>query len=116
MTHYFAIKIQSLKTNNNSSKNRQNSHNFHEHQIRHMRECVDQGGICFALIRFVELDQMYVFPATSLFEYWQRQLHGGRKSIPLTAIIQDGYPVQYGLNPRLHYLTAVDQLIAAKKH
>lgn len=90
--------------------------NFHEHQIRHMRECVDQGGICFALIRFVELDQMYVFPATSLFEYWQRQLHGGRKSIPLTAIIQDGYPVQYGLNPRLHYLTAVDQLIAAKKH
>ena len=67
------------------------------------------------MIRFVELDQMYVLPATSLFKHWQKQLHGGRKSIPLTAIIQDGYPVQYGLKPRLHYLAAVDQLIAAKK-
>lgn len=90
--------------------------NFHEHQIRHMHECVSQGGVCFALIKFVELDQIYVFPATRLFEFWHNQAHGGHKSIPLTTIMHEGYSVQYGLNPRVNYLPAVDRLIADKMH
>ena len=40
--------------------------NFHPHQIQHMRECVAQGGICFAFIKFTELDLLYLLPATYL--------------------------------------------------
>ena len=47
--------------------------NFHPHQIQHMRECVAQGGICFAFIKFTELDLLYLLPASNLFKYWDQQ-------------------------------------------
>lgn len=89
--------------------------NFHAHQIQHMRECVRQGGICFAFIKFTELNQVYLLPASILFHYWDRQTVGGRKSILLTDIQQAGFAINYELNPRLPYLQAVDQIIAAKE-
>lgn len=85
--------------------------NFHQHQITHLKACVQQGGICFAFIKFTELDLLYLLPASKLFQYWQSQKNGGRGSIPLAKIQKDGIPVHYGLNPRLQYLPAVDQLI-----
>ena len=89
--------------------------NFHPHQIRHMRECVAQGGICFAFIKFTELDQIFLLPATTLFKYWDQQSDGGRKSIRLTDISAAGFQIHYRLNPRLPYLDAVDQMIANKE-
>lgn len=86
--------------------------NFHPHQINHMRECIAQGGICFAFIKFTELDLIYLLPATTLFKFWDQQQSGGRKSIPLTAIAKWGYQIGYRLNPCLPYLEAVDQIIA----
>lgn len=87
--------------------------NFHLHQINHMRECVNLGGICFAFIKFTELDLVYLLPATILFHYWDQQDQGGRKSIRLTDIQRRGFQIKYRLNPRLPYLEAVDQIIAA---
>lgn len=89
--------------------------NFHPHQIRHMRECIKQGGICFAFIKFTELDLIYLLPATNLFEFWDQQESGGRKSIPLASIEKCGYQIGYRLNPRLPYLEAVDRIIANTK-
>ena len=86
--------------------------NFHQHQINHLMACVAQGGICFAFIKFTTLDLLYLLPATKLFEYWQDQKNGGKSSITLATIKKDGIKVEYGLNPRLQYLPAVDQLIA----
>ncbi len=88
--------------------------NFHPHQIQHMRECVAQGGICFAFIKFTELDLLYLLPASNLFKYWDQQQSGGRKSILRTDIAREGYQIHYQLNPRLPYLNAVDKIIAAK--
>lgn len=89
--------------------------NFHQHQIDHLMACVKQGGICFAFIKFTSLDLLYLLPATKLFAYWQDQQNGGKSSIALTTIKKDGIPVEYGLNPRLQYLPAVDRLIAIYK-
>ena len=86
--------------------------NFHQHQINHLMACVAQGGICFAFIKFTTLDLLYLLPATKLFEYWQDQKNGGKSSITLATIKKDGIKVEYGLNPRLQYLPAIDQLIA----
>lgn len=85
--------------------------NFHPHQVAHLKECVRQGGICFAFIKFTRLDLLYLLPASTLFDYWDGQQRGGKSSIPLTSIKKDGIPVEYGLNPRLQYLPAVDRLI-----
>lgn len=89
--------------------------NFHQHQVTHLKECLNQDGICFALIRFTTLDKTFVYPATSLLVDWHHYCDGQKKSIPLTKIISDGYEVHSGFNPRIDYLTGVDQLIAASQ-
>ncbi|WP_251546390.1 Holliday junction resolvase RecU [Limosilactobacillus caecicola] len=89
--------------------------NFHQHQINHLMACQEQGGICFAFIKFTTLDLLYLLPATKLFDYWQSQKNGGKSSITLATIKKDGIKVEYGLNPRLQYLPAIDQLIAIYK-
>src|SRR5690606_6305981 len=33
--------------------------NFHEHQIKHMSDCVKQDGICFVILRFSSTDEIY---------------------------------------------------------
>lgn len=76
--------------------------NFHSHQINHMRECVNQGGICFAFIKFTDLDLVYLLPATILFHYWDEADQGGRKSITLTDIQHWGFQIEYQLNPAYH--------------
>ncbi|GAB5052306.1 Holliday junction resolvase RecU [Pediococcus ethanolidurans] len=89
--------------------------NFHDHQIRHMKACLAAKGICFTIIKFVELDQIFLLPATNLFYFWDRQKKGGRKSIPLSYIKENGYLIKYHLNPLIPYLNAVDNLLI-KQH
>ena len=89
--------------------------NFHQHQVTHLKECLLQDGICFALIRFTTLERIFVYPASSLLTDWDHYCNGQKKSIPLTKIISDGYEVYSGLSPRVDYLGGVDQLIAASQ-
>ncbi|MCH5461439.1 Holliday junction resolvase RecU [Secundilactobacillus sp. HBUAS58055] len=86
--------------------------NFHQHQVEHMRSCLKQGGICFGLIKFVTLDQLYLLKATDLITYWDAQEQAkGRKSIPLAVFESRAVPIKYSLNPTIAYLDAVDQII-----
>ncbi|HBF75628.1 MAG TPA: Holliday junction resolvase RecU [Lactobacillus sp.] len=86
--------------------------NFHQHQVEHMRSCLKQGGICFGLIKFATLDQLFLLKATDLIKYWDAQDNAdGRKSIPMSAFKTSGIPIKYSLNPIIAYLDAVDQLI-----
>lgn len=85
--------------------------NFHKHQVEHMRQCLEQQGICFAVIKFISDQTVYVLKATDLIEYWDSQSNGGRKSIPRKIIEQKGSLIQYRINPLLPYLQAVDSFI-----
>lgn len=86
--------------------------NFHAHQVDHLKACVAQNGICFTIVRFTVLDELYLMPAATLFRYWDQQTSAtGRKSIPREVIATEGISLQYGLNPRIPYLDAVNQLI-----
>ena len=87
--------------------------NFHQHQIEHLSAILKQGGIGFILIRFVIQDEIYVYPASHVIQFWHAQFHDGRKSIPYDNIKRIGYKVPYGINPTVPYLHAVKKLIAA---
>lgn len=88
--------------------------NFHEHQIDHMRQSTEHGGICFTIVRFSTLDEIYVLDAAFLFKWWDQQFSSnGRKSIPLAAIKKETASVSYGYNPRIPYLEVIDQWISA---
>ncbi|KRM93841.1 Holliday junction resolvase recU [Lentilactobacillus senioris DSM 24302 = JCM 17472] len=85
--------------------------NFHEHQIEHMRQCLKQQGICFAIIKFVSDQAIFVLKASDLISAWDAQFDGGRKSIPRKEIEAKAYQIDYRINPLVPYLDAVDQII-----
>ncbi|MBM6441116.1 Holliday junction resolvase RecU [Lacticaseibacillus rhamnosus] len=88
--------------------------NFHQHQIDHFRRCLKQNGICFVVIRFATIRRLFVFPAGRLIACWDQQSAGGRKSIPLTKIIQHGFELHPQLQPVVPFLDGVDWLIETK--
>lgn len=91
--------------------------NFHEHQINHMKKSTEHGGICFTLVYFSILNEIYLVPAEFLFNWWDQQFNkNGRKSIPLQAIKKESFLIHYGYNPRIPYLDAVDKIINQRKH
>lgn len=89
--------------------------NFHPHQIAHLNACLDQGGICFALIRFVTLNRLFVYPVSALNQWWQASQQAGRKSIPLKAIEDASFELHPQLQPLIPYLDGVDWLIETKR-
>ena len=84
--------------------------NIHEHQLEHMKECCEQGGIAFVIFYFSSLKEYY------LLEYkWIEQfIHDSstkRQSIPLTYIKEHGQSISLSLQMTLNYLDAVDSLL-----
>ncbi|AMB99807.1 Holliday junction resolvase RecU [Aerococcus urinaehominis] len=90
-------------------------HNIHSHQLRHMGQCEDQGGITFTIIYFASLGQAYLYPYQDLFRDWQASQADGAKSISLAKIKDCGYEIPRRISPHLDYLAAVDQLIADRQ-
>ncbi|WP_338470057.1 Holliday junction resolvase RecU [Niallia sp. XMNu-256] len=84
--------------------------NFHEHQIQHMEQVLEQDGICFVILRFSSSEEVYFFEAHYLLSYWERMKNGGRKSITKEEIKQNGLYIPLGLQPRLDYIKIIDQL------
>ncbi len=86
--------------------------NFHAHQIEHMKACQKQGGICFTILRFTSLKEVFLMPASLLFQYWDnQQANNGRKSIPYEIIKKQCAHITYQLQPKIPYLTYVDKLL-----
>lgn len=84
--------------------------NIHEHQLEHMKECCEQGGIAFVIFYFSSLKEYY------LLEYkWIEQFiydsSSKRQSIPLTYIQEHGQSISLSLQMTLNYLDAVDTLL-----
>lgn len=86
--------------------------NFHQHQITHMKQCLNQQAICFVILRFSASDRLFLLNADCLINYWEEQKITEKKSIPLKTLEKNGYELYYGLSPRIPYLDAVDLIIA----
>lgn len=83
--------------------------NFHEHQIIHMQQIIDHGGISFVILRFSSTDESYLFDSSHLIHFWKEQSLG-RKSIPKAEIEEKGHSITIGYQPRLNYLHVVDSV------
>lgn len=86
--------------------------NFHIHQIEHMGQVLKQNGICFTLLRFSTIDEIYLLDAKYLTLFWNDQKEG-RKSIPKKEIEAFGHCISLGLYPRIDYLTVVKNIYFA---
>lgn len=86
--------------------------NFQSHQINHLKQCHQQGGICFALLSFSELKRIFILPVNKLCYYWDNHLKPGyAKSIRIQDLEDHAIEVHYSISPIIPYLDAVDQMI-----
>lgn len=86
--------------------------NFHEHQIRHMEQCLKQKGICFVIVSFIKLNRFFMLPSNLVIKYWDLQTKNGRKSIPLEVFIAEGYEFTPNTLPLIPYIDFVKLLIS----
>ncbi|MFT4413053.1 Holliday junction resolvase RecU [Fredinandcohnia humi] len=84
--------------------------NFHQHQINHMNAILQQDGICFVILRFTTLDEIYFLDAKHLLTFWNRQFADGRKSITKLEIETYGHQLAIGYHPRIDYIKVIDQV------
>lgn len=81
--------------------------NFHEHQIKHMQQVLEQDGICFVLLHFSMLKETYLLPAEALVKFYQ--IDHGNKSMPLDYIKKNAYRIKEAAFPQIPYLDIIEQ-------
>jgi recombination protein U len=81
--------------------------NITSHQITHLKNVMNHGGIAFFIIAFETLQQTYLLPAQPFIKFIETEK---RQSLPLNWIKQNGVLINVSFKPRLHFLQAVDQL------
>ena len=81
--------------------------NIHNHQIEHLKSIVRHGGIGFILVDFTKLDKIFLLEADKLFSFIE---NNKRKSIPLEYFEEFGYLIKPKFNPRIDYLSIIDQI------
>ncbi len=84
--------------------------NIHAHQLEHMKECCEQGGIAFVIFYFSSLKEYYLLES-KMIEQFIHDSSTKRQSIPLTYIKEHGQPIELSLQMTLNYLDAVDALL-----
>lgn len=84
--------------------------NVHQHQIDHMKAIQQHGGISFMIIKFTPHDEVYLLPSPLLFQYWDDQTNGGRKSIPYSYVKDNGERIPFRYQARVDYAAALDKL------
>ena len=62
-----------------------------KHQVEHLRVVHNLGGIAFLLIEFPNKEEIFLLPATMLFNLYDAMNEGGRKSIPYTYFKENAY-------------------------
>lgn len=101
------IDFEAKETNNKSCFPLENIHN---HQINHLRNINENGGICFLIIRFVEYNKTFILFAKDFFSYIDNNT---KKSIPYEYFIDKGYEIKEKYSPRLDYLEIVKKYMEA---
>ena len=80
-------------------------HNIHDHQITHIKNIINHGGITFLLILIN--DEVYYLPGEVLINY----IDGTDKaSISYSYIVENGYLIKFGIKPVIDYIKIIDEL------
>lgn len=78
--------------------------NIHDHQVHHMAQVRKHDGLAFLIIRFSSLDRYFILSFEAFEVYWNRMMEGGRKSVALVEIEENGIEIKPGAFPRIDYL------------
>ncbi len=85
--------------------------NFHEHQIEHMRSCLNQGAIVFVIVEFVKYDERLFVPARFVIHVWDEWEKGGSASILRSQLIEKAQRIPQSRGVPVDYLAIVDKWV-----
>lgn len=80
--------------------------NIHPHQIRHLENIERHGGICFLIVRFVNVNETYLLFEKD-FDHFIK--NNTRKSIPIDYFKEKGYLIKDKLRPMVDYIEIIDK-------
>ena len=80
--------------------------NISSHQIEHLKQVINHGGIAFFIVEFQLHNEIYLIDASFVIEFYE---HGERKSIPYETFKKEGILVKLGYQPRIDYIPAVEE-------
>ena len=83
--------------------------NIHAHQVAHLKQITEHGGIGFLIVYFKKLDEVYLLPFDVLNSYWEKK-EIERKSIPYEVFKEKAYLIKINYIPRLDYLKVLDEI------
>ena len=81
--------------------------NIHAHQIEHLRRICKHGGIGFLIVRFTTINKTFLLKFEDL-EFFLNNYN--RMSIPITYFEDKAYIIKDKYNPRVDYLSIIDDL------
>lgn len=79
-------------------------HNIHEHQIKHIKNIINHGGIAFLIISMN--NNYFLFKGEDLLEFINKTT---RKSIPYNIIESKGTKLNYNYNIGIDYLDGINK-------
>jgi len=85
--------------------------NIHTHQLNHIKNVINYGGIAFLIVRFATLNKNFILMGEELISFIN---NNNRKSIPYSYFEEFGYILELKYNPRLDYITIIDKIIKKK--
>jgi recombination protein U len=85
--------------------------NIHKHQIKHIKNIIDNGGIGFLIVRFLKLNKDFILLGKDFIDYIEGN---DRKSIPIEYFEEKGYNIGIGYMPRIDYLKVIDEIYGGK--
>lgn len=97
------IDFEAKETKNNTSFP---IRNIHPHQIKHLENVIKHQGICFLIVRFVNINETYLLFGTDFIQFIKTQT---RKSIPLSYFKEKGHIIKDKLMPKVDYIKIIDK-------
>lgn len=79
--------------------------NIHPHQIEHLKNVTEHGGIAFLIVRFSSYNETYLLYYDQLETFLNKNT---RKSIPRTFFVENAILIPYSLTPPVDYLKQID--------
>ena len=81
--------------------------NIHKHQINHIRNIYENGGICFIIVRFTSYNETYLLMAKDFLEF----IDNIKKSIiPKEYFIEKGFKIKDKFIKKVDYLEIIDKM------
>ena len=68
-----------------------------------MKQIVKQNGVCFVILMFSTLQEIYLFEAQFLFPYWD-SMKKMDENQSLRQILKKGHFIELGYHPRIDYI------------